>query len=511
MKSLKSFSKYLLAGTLVMSLTNACTNLDETLYDELPVSEYQELAKNLTPDQIKSAKKSAYLKLAGGLAGGHNDLWSANEVSSDEMLIAQRGGDWFDGGQWIRVHRHETLPTEACLNNGWKTLYSGIAICNRLIVQIPAAQPSLAATDVPELRALRALFYWFLVENFGNVPILTKFPGDLTEAASKSRAEVFAFIEKELNDVAPSLSKNADASTNGTMNYWAAKAVLARLYLNANVYKGSPEWGKCVTTCDEILNSGKYIIEPNYYANFDTLNERSKENILVVPYDANATTGFNIAQMTLHYQSQKTYKLADQPWNGYCSLSEFYDSYASNDKRKANFIEGQQYEYGTGLPLGEGGVNGTPSLIYTKNINEHFPNCDRTAGVRVGKYAFKTGTLNTIVNDYPFYRLGDVKLMKAEALWRQNAGDATALALVNEMRTRAGVAGLASLDAANLLAELGREKFAEGARRTDMVRFGTFTKPFQYKPANDPAGKALFPIPQPQLDANAQLKQNADY
>ncbi len=508
MKNFKSITKYLLVGAMVATFSNACTNLDEKLYDELPVSEYNELVKTLTPDQINAAIADAYSGLRNeGLSGGHNGLWSANEVSSDEMIIPQRGGDWFDGGQWIRVHRHETLPTEACLNNGWKSLYRGIAVCNRLAYQIPIAQPALASTFVPELRALRALFYWYLVDNFGNVPVLVTYPGVLTEAAPKSRAQVYAFIESELLAVAPSLSKDVSSDTYGKMNYWAAKAVLARLYQNAGIYKGTPEWAKCVATCDEIMTSGKYSVEPNYYANFDTLNERSTENILVVPYDVLSIKGFNIAQMTLHYANQKTYNLADQPWNGYCTLSEFYNSYGNDDKRKKNFIVGAQFELDGVTPVKD---NGAP-LVYTTELNEHFPNCNRMAGNRVGKFAFKIGTQNTLINDFPIYRLGDVKMMKAEALWRQNAGDATALALVNEIRARAGVAAFASLSDANFVAELGREKFAEGLRRNDMVRFGTFVKPFQLKPATDPAGKNLFPIPQPQLDANAQLRQNADY
>ena len=113
-------------------------------------------------------------------------------------------------------------------------------------------------------------------------------------------------------------------------------------------------------------------------------------------------------------------------------------------------------------------------------------------------------------NDYPLMRYSDVLLMKAEALWRQNPGDSEALALVNQIRARAGVDPFTELTADNLLAERGREMFAETVRRTDLIRFGVFVDEWWEKPAQ-PECKELFPIPKSQTDANPNLVQNPCY
>ena len=113
-------------------------------------------------------------------------------------------------------------------------------------------------------------------------------------------------------------------------------------------------------------------------------------------------------------------------------------------------------------------------------------------------------------NDFPVFRYADAILTRAEALWRLNPGDAEALDLVNQIRTRAGVAPFTELTEENLLAERGREMFAELSRRTDMIRFGKWTESWWERPAQ-PETKELFPIPKPQLDANPNLTQNPGY
>jgi len=114
-------------------------------------------------------------------------------------------------------------------------------------------------------------------------------------------------------------------------------------------------------------------------------------------------------------------------------------------------------------------------------------------------------------NDFPVYRYADILLMKAEALWRQNAGSAEALALVNQIRSRAGVAAYAELNADNLLAERGREMFSELQRRTDLIRFGEFAEATWFGKDAQPECKTLFPIPKNQTDANPNLVQNPCY
>ncbi len=514
MKKFNSFGKYALVALSLATVNYACTDLNEDLYSQVSADEYQNVLKNYTDAQYADAFLAAYSPFAA--LGGHNNIGSDQEVSSDEALIPQRGGDWYDGGQWIRMHRHEFTANEESLNNSWKTCYSGIATCNRLIKELPVARPSAATTTIAELRALRAVYYGILLDMFGNVPLIVTFPGDLAEAAPKSRTEVYNFVEKELTEASANLSKNADATTYGRVNYWAAKAALARLYTNAQVYTGTAQWDKAISAADEIISSTKYSLETNYFANFNATNNASRENIFVIPYDAAKLKGFNLAQMTLHYESKATFNLTDQPWNGYCTIASFYDSYEPTDVRRANLLEGAQFAADGTTRLLDGGAesndpDGKP-LTFTKVVNEHFPNCLRQAGARIGKYKFANGSTPELNNDYPIFRLADVILMKAEALWRKSAADPTALTLVNSIRTRAGVAAFASLTNDNFLAERGREMFFEAVRRTDMVRFGKFIEPYgPFKPGTDAACKTLFPIPQPQMDANKNLKQNPCY
>ena len=502
--------KVLAVGCLLMTAGNACTDLKEEQYSEVGQATADEIEKTLAdPEKIVLG---AYNKVNG--FGSHGGIFSMQEVSSDEMIIPQRGGDWYDGGYWLRTQQHDFGSDIPGLNGTWSMLYGCISVCNRYINKAPVLIPAKSTEVVAELRALRALCYFYLCDMFGNVPLIKSYPGVLEEAATKSRLEIYNFIESELNAATPALSKNP---TYGRINYWAAKSILAKLYLNAQVYKGAAELDKCIAACDEVINSTKYSLESDYYNNFNATNDNSKENILVVPYNEVTRQGFNLDQMTLHYASQKTFKLTDQPWNGYCSLAEFYNSYDATDKRKANFIAGQQFEAdGVTKLLDDGAEANDPDgkpLNYTPEVNELFPNALRQAGARVGKFKFKIGATPNLDNDYPLFRLGDIILSKAEALWRKNAGDATALLLVNQIRTRAGATPFVLLTSDNLLAERGREMFAESWRRNDMIRFGKFFKKYdKFKTADGEAAcKGLFPIPKDQINSNAQLKQNECY
>jgi hypothetical protein len=268
-------------------------------------------------------------------------------------------------------------------------------------------------------------------------------------------------------------------------------------------------------------------LESNYFANFNANNQSSKEFIFAIPYDKVYFKGFNFGPMTLHYESQNTFNLTYQPWNGFCSLQEFYDSYESGDIRKGkpntlagpsgvrgNFLAGPQFTAGGSIIQDKDAgpaADPDPVLTFTPKINEIAPNAYREAGARIGKFEFVQGGTPDLDNDFPIYRYSDILLIKAEALWRQNAGDAAALALVNQIRTRAGVAPFTSLNADNLLAERGREMFAELKRRTDLIRFGKFNDARWAKPKDASNHVNLYPIPREQLDANKSLKQNPGY
>ncbi|MBK6389291.1 MAG: RagB/SusD family nutrient uptake outer membrane protein [Saprospiraceae bacterium] len=508
MKKLIKYSKALLIAGALLTFNNSCTNLDEELYSTVTFDNFFK-----TDEEFISALGAAYSSLIG-VMGNHNATWSIQEVSSDELMIPQRGGDWFDGGIWLRMFRHEYLPTEDAFNNSWGQLFGGVSACNRLIEQFSAIQSDRAKAFVSELRSVRALYYYWLLDLFGNVPIVTSFATAEANPTTKSRAEVYAFVEKELLESTPNLTDEVSGSTYARMTQHAANSILAKLYINAQRYTGTAQWDKAIAAADKVINSGKYSLEDNFFTNFQTENAGSKETIFAIPYDKVFAQGFNLPVMTLHYESQKTFNLTDQPWNGYCSLQEFYNSFEANDVRKRSLLAGpQKSAAGKQLvdPSAEANDPDGKDLNFTPAINEHFPNCLRQAGARIAKFEYIAGSTANLSNDFPIFRLADIMLVKAEALWRKNAGDATALAIVNQIRNRALATPLTSLTAENLLAERGREMFAEGWRRQDLIRFGTYQDARPWKPADTKPCFDIFPIPKAQLDANKSLSQNPCY
>ncbi|GAB4405632.1 MAG: RagB/SusD family nutrient uptake outer membrane protein [Bacteroidia bacterium] len=515
------------AAFFSLSTLQSCLNLDEVVYSDLTSANFPS-----SREELIAAVGAVYTNLYS--FQNHNSYFSLVEVASDEAMIPQRGADWFDGGQWLRVHRHEYTAGEESINNAWNFLYRGIGVANSVIsvLKDPATKDRTGISDaeielyIAELRGLRALYYLWLIDAFGNAPLVTDETEFEAQPTNTPRAEIYAFIESELTAIAPTLSADKTVNTYARFTRHAANTLLAKLYLNAEVYKGSAEWAKCVQACDAVINSNVFSLTADYFENFNTDNDNggvgTSENIFCIPYDAVRAPGFNLPQMTLHYSSQATFQLQEQPWNGYCSLQEFYNSYEDGDVRKGeysnqqvrgNFLAGQQFAADGVTPLEDTGAEPTdpdgPTLVFTPEINEHFPNALRQAGVRVGKFEYELGSPNSLNNDFPILRYADVLLMKAEALWKQNnAGEA--LVLVNQIRSRAGVDAFGDLNADNLLAERGREMFFEGWRRQDLIRLGKYNGTWDFKPASDPS-KNIFPIPGPQLNANINLQQNPGY
>ncbi len=494
-------------------MTQSCTDLEEGVFSQLTSDNFPK-----SEDQFIAALGATYSSLAN--AGGHNSYTSMQMIAGDDMMIPQRGNDWFDGGVWLRSHQHEYNAQEGWLNNAWGELYGGVNNCNRVIELFESlvADGSVAQADadafISELRVLRAYFYFLLLDAYGNIPIVTAFSGGEANPGTTSRSEVFSFIENELNESVPNLTRAKDGTTYGRFNFYAGRALQSRLYLNAEVYTGTARFSDAVAAADDIINSGLYSLEADYFTNFNVNNDVSNENIFVVPYDNTQNCCFFWAQMTNHYSSQSTFGLTDQPWNGYCALEEFYNSYDDADNRKGewgnptapgNFIAGP---VGVTDPGVEPDDPDGPGVIHTPDVNALFPNALRQAGVRMGKYEFAGGP-NTMSNDFVLFRYSEILLNKAEAQMRSGQGDA-GLPLVNMVRERAGLGGFTALSNDNLLAERGRELYAESVRRTDLIRFGEYGSEWQFKPSSD-ASREIFPIPQAQIDANPNLQQNPGY
>ncbi|GAB3232800.1 RagB/SusD family nutrient uptake outer membrane protein [Algoriphagus aestuariicola] len=477
----------------------ACWELDQEVLDGVTADD---IANSTNPNLVNVLKASAYSRIVGSW-GAHNSIWSIQEVSSDEMVITHKASDWEDGRQWIKMHQHEWETKEESFNNSWNYCYTAIGEINNLIIQYP---------DVVELKAelsvLRALVYMWLIDAFGNVPIVDE-NSTGGNPTNNSRAEVFAFIESSIKD---NLDLLSDGTNKYTVNQLTAHAMLAKLYLNAEIYTGTPRWADAETAADMVIQSGKYSLTSDFFANFAERNSGSTENIMTLPYDQNNAGGFNLPMMTLHYLNQQTYNLQEQPWNGYSSLEEFYNSFDDNDVRINSFLEGPQYA-ADGSRLNDisaeaGDPDGQP-LTFTPEINMLTPNAFRQAGVRVGKYEFANGATSSLSNDYPLIRYGDILLVKAEAAFRQ--GDISdALTYINMIRARAKVAPYNTLTADDIFDERGREMFAEASRRTDMIRFGKWNQAWWEKAQSEPF-RALFPIPQQAINANPNLVQNPGY
>ena len=253
--------------------------------------------------------------------------------------------------------------------------------------------------------------------------------------------------------------------------------------------------------------------------------------------------------MTLSYLNQQTYNISEQPWNGFATTTEFYNSYidpvqnpgpqgtvvgitptgatttGTVDKRLTNFIVGPQFD-SKGNRLQDAGADATDpdgtQFTFTPYINELEPQAWRQSGARIGKWSFYSGMTRDLDNDFVVFRYADILLTKAEATARKNSNwnDPVALAIVNQIRTQhGGVTPYATMTAATFLAERGREMFAEAWRRQDMIRFGTDNNAYQFHSA-DPADNLgpnginhlnIFPIPETQLNANQNLSQNPGY
>lgn len=504
-----SLTKVLLIGAVLMFFNQSCTDLEENLYSEVLSDEYFQ-----SDEEFIAALGAAYTSLYGYM--GTVSVVAAQEVSSDELVVPTRGQDWDDGGHWRRVHLHQYTSEDPVMNEPWNFCFGGISTCNRLIFTFEQLNAAGSEAFIAELETLRAFYYWLLLDMYGNVPIVTEFdvPADFAPP-TVPRAEVYTFIEQEILRNLPNLSQNVDQSTYGRINYFVAQAVLAKLYLNAEIYAGKEEWQKAIDACDEIIGSLKYTLTSNYYDNFNPKNEFSPEAIFAIPYDRVNAGGFNIVQQTLHYGSQETFNLTDQPWNGWCSLEEFFNSYEEGDVRRDNFLFGPQFKSDGVTPVVDASVDGLdpdgPELNFTPEINELGPNAIRQAGARVNKFGYELGQNTNMNNDFPILRYGDILLMKAEAMWRMDNGSMDALDLVNEIRERAGVAKFDALTEDDLLAERGREMFFECHRRSDLIRFGKYNNEWWEKPTDPSDHVNIFPIPKAQLDANANLVQNPGY
>jgi len=508
--------KVLLIILFIGVVQQSCTKLDETVYSDITGEKLFE-----DPENLIYAFGVAYTNLYQ--LTGHKYGVVGMEAGTDILVVPQRGGDWYDGGEWHRWHRLTFTPDDGYVGRWWNTIFFGVNTCNRLIFQFESLEDIDVTPAVAELRALRALYYYWLIDIYGNVPISTEF--DVPEGfkpTTSSRKDVFDFIESELIEAMPNLEKQTGLLYFGRMNYYAAQMVLAKLYLNAEVYTGTPQYQKALNACDSVTTGG-YSLTGDFFANFEEDATLSTEYILGLHFDQIEAPAFEVHLFTNHYNMQAKFGFQDACWNGISAQEAFFNSFEEEDIRRDGLLSGFQY-MDDGTPIEDPSYekfNPTdPSAPYDKDgahlnldpeINMLEPGCLRQAGARVAKYPFIEGSDRYTGNDIPIFRYADLLLMKAELLMRSGGDLGEALSLVNQVRTRANATLFGELTFENLLAERGRELFAEGHRRSDMIRFGAYLGTRWEKPDVSPDHVTLWPIPQSQIDANSNLVQNPGY
>lgn len=487
----KYFYQVLSVGVVSTLALQSCTDLTEPVHDAIPADQFLK-----TDAQVAAAVGPAY----SGMRGLTWDWFNPSEATSDELIVPTRGGDWFDNGDWLAYSRHTWTPQHGPINGMWGFIFGNISQVNQLF---PAVAANKSAVD--ELRAIRAFYYFMAIDAFGNVPIVTDAS---SSGATKTRAEVYAFIEKELTEAIPSLPAGKAYSR---MTQDAATMLLAKLYLNAGVYKGTPEWQKAYDAINKVITSkNAYSLTPTTLASFSTQNQGSAESIFNIPFDSFLAGGMNFQMRTLHYANQQTYGLGNSPWNGFCTLADFYNSFEAGDARQNMWIKGQQFS-ASGAALKD--AKDQPLAFIADFNKDQMTDADpefQVAGIRSQKYEIQRNNPNGDQdNDFVFFRLADALLMRAEAaLWLGKTADA--LADINKVRVRSLVAPLTTVTKEDILAERGRELAWEGWRRNDMIRFGTFSKERKFM-KNTNKTRELFPIPQNRIDANPLLKQNPGY
>ncbi|NLP56832.1 RagB/SusD family nutrient uptake outer membrane protein [Lutibacter sp. B1] len=497
---------YKIIVVLVVSFTlYNCTDLESDVSDFIPGDEYPE-----NSEQAIRVANPVFTKTQSMLDGG--GWWFLQEVTSDEAVAPTRGSDWDDGGKWRVLHNHTWGNTTEAVNQLWGLIYDAVPRANRAIELLEVnADNEEVATVLAQTIVARAYYYYLAIDNYGAVPFPRTFTGANEFPSRTPRAEVFNTIVQDILDNIDKLPTPTPGVASSSINQGTAYALLAKLYLNAEVYTGTPMWAETIDACNNVIGLG-YELEVNPLDAFKTDNGASKENIYTIAYDEDKFTGFNFHMRTLHYLNQQTFNISVQPWNGFAILESTYNLFESSDLRTEGLLVGQQYaKDGSEIFDDVAGVN----LILTPEIpallidaNTYSMNEIRNSGVRVAKWEIKEGAKGNLSNDFAIFSLPDIILTKAEAMVRlgQN-GDA----LVNQIKQRANAPITGNYSLNDILDERGRELLWQGYRRQDLIRFGEFNKEWDFKNPSAPT-RNIFPVPQFAINANDNLlPQNSGY
>ncbi|CAN5370833.1 RagB/SusD family nutrient uptake outer membrane protein [soil metagenome] len=499
--------KILATGLLMSAVFSACTKLDEEKFGSLSPDNYYQGEK-----EALSSVVGVYQLLSYNVDIG--DPWRMKEFSTDEFIVPGRAsGGWFDQNN-IDLLKHVDNADNNTVARAWTNIFQEIGTANAVLESLEASpnKDNLKAL-IAETRALRAYGYFFAMDNWGNVPLVTVARIDPKNLpATTPRADVYKFIETEMLAAMADLPSAKDVSRTAYYPRFTKETVetaLAYMYLNAEVYTGTAQWQKVVDMSNQVISSGAFSLTPKVIDNFASPSQvASTEIIAAFTKDATQNAGNN--QFILYTQNgldQLKYGLPFSPANGYSSTQVALDKYEDQDLRKSMVEYGPQF-YLDGRPLNY--PNGTQLvLIPVQDIVAAQDN----EGYKVLKYTpvgAKWSGFNGD-NDLVLERYSNVLLMKAEALFRLGNA-AEALLLVNQVRLRSNATPMATLTLQNIEDERAREFLWEGSRRTDMIRFGDyFTGTWAFKTTVTAPFRKIYAIPNQQIAANPNLVQNPGY
>ena len=531
------------------SLLLISCSLDEDPRDQI----LEEAAYGTAKEIFQNTVATLYNYIGGstdgqGLQGTCRCVYDLQTFGSDEAMLPTRGGDWFDGGLWQSMYRHSWNSGLELGKNSWLYLYKVITLCNNSLEQIDAHRSLLTDSQMKawkaEVRAIRAIYYWYLLDLFGRVPIITTSEVTVEEVMQRERSDLFQFVFSELMEVLPFLPDGNSAQRGdcyGRVTKPVANFVLAKLMLNAEVYTDDdwtdgerPDgagilitidgqtlnaWEAAVSFCDSIEDNG-FWLEDEYESNFAVYNESSKENIWTIPMDKDLyqTHQENMVR-SWHYRHASAYGFGGE--NGTCATLRTLQVFGCDTEEEDNRFF----------------LNYWTDVVYDRNVNPvldasgnelcYYPwevDMDvsaspyvEVAGARMKKYeidlnATKDGKL--MDNDIVLFRFADVLLMRAEAYLR-NGQPERGQADFDAVRSRAKMP-LRPLTLENLSDERLMELCWEGWRRQDMIRFGEYESLFKGNEYFDKVDErdghtTVFPIPADIMVMDPYLKQNPGY
>ncbi len=475
---------------------------------------------NLSLTGTGDAGSSFLVGIDAGTSQFGRCLWYLQDLTTDEAIWSYEN----DGGV-ADLQRNIWTSSNPILLGVYSRTMAEVAIANDFLNQSTPEKLSARGITNPsdvsvinlyrqEVRVLRAFAYYTMMDLFGKAAMYTGSESVNFQGPESSRAQLFSFVENELNAVIPDL-KAARTNEYGRVDQAVAQMILAKMYLNAEVYIGTPKYAECLSQCNNII-AGGYTLNTNYLNNFKADNNTSPEMIFTLQSDGKVTQNYGATTVIINGEvgsiESNGAALGVGGWGGALRLrkqfvQKFDGPEFANDARNTIF-------------------SGTRAIDIT-NIST------QSQGFILSKFSNKTsagvaGSNSTFVDtDFPLFRLGDVYLMYAEAQMRrdgatnssltQNA-DATSLGYINALRARANSTTVTAANLPFILDERARELHWEGQRRQDLIRFGKYTTGYNWAwKGNSLYGTSisdnlkLFPVPDNSLKSNLNLTQNPGY